>query len=66
MRPNQHATENAFVVHVKKPLLAQAWPDFEANPYNAPISHLVHSELAKYNLQNLNYPEQENPTELKD
>jgi archaellum component FlaC len=65
MRTNEHKSENAFIVNAKKPWLAQAWPDGEANPYNSPISHLVHSELAKHNLRALNYPEQESPNELK-
>jgi hypothetical protein len=66
MCSNEHEPKHAFVVNVKKPWLAQAWPDSQATPYNSPISHLVHSELAKYNLQSLNYPEQKKPTELND
>ncbi|NBX85116.1 MAG: hypothetical protein EBQ95_05865 [Gammaproteobacteria bacterium] len=66
MCSNEHESKNAFVVNVKKPGLAQAWPDSAATPYNSPISHLVHSELAKYNLKFLNYPKQERTDELND
>lgn len=50
--------DEPLIIRVEHPNDIQrlAWTDLDARPYNSPISHLVHSELAKYYLDITNTP----------
>lgn len=60
--------DDSLIIEVQNPSRIQklAWTDLDARPYNSPISHLVHAELASYYLGSVNYPDSFTSQELND